>query len=184
MNNYLQTYKPFLIFLTKFFLTYVVLTLIYKSFLNTYDKALFEIDFFTEVVANQSNYLINLVGVDSIIELHQNEATIKMIVNNKYVAKIVEGCNAISVTILFVAFVIAFKGTFKKTVSFLFFGVLFIHVLNIIRVAVISVALYHFPLYQQILHDVVFPLFIYGVVFLLWVIWVSKYSVYAKKNSK
>jgi hypothetical protein len=33
---------------------------------------------------------------------------------------------------------------------------------------------------MSFLHGVLFPLFIYGVVFILWVIWVSKFSLYAK----
>ncbi|MFY8008070.1 MAG: exosortase family protein XrtF, partial [Flavobacterium sp.] len=62
------------------------------------------------------------------------------------------------------------------------FGLLLIHLLNISRIALLSVALYHFPEQEQLLHDVIFPLIIYGVVFLLWVIWVNKFSLHADKN--
>jgi membrane protein CcdC involved in cytochrome C biogenesis len=44
----------------------------------------------------------------------------------------------------------------------------------------LSVLMYHFPGQVSFLHGVLFPLFIYGVVFILWVIWVSKFSLYAK----
>jgi exosortase family protein XrtF len=54
--------------------------------------------------------------------------------------------------------------------------------LNVIRIALIAIALYHYPEQEHLLHGVVFPLFIYGVVFLLWVIWVNKFSVYATQN--
>jgi hypothetical protein len=45
-------------------------------------------------------------------------------------------------------------------------------------------ALYHFPQYEHLLQGVVFPLVIYGVVFLLWVVWVNKYSFYATEVDK
>jgi membrane protein CcdC involved in cytochrome C biogenesis len=47
------------------------------------------------------------------------------------------------------------------------------------RIAMLSVLMYHFP-GQCLSCGVLFPLFIYGVVFILWVIWVSKFSLYAK----
>jgi hypothetical protein len=40
-----------------------------------------------------------------------------------------------------------------------------------------------FPGQVSFLHGVLFPLFIYGVVFILWVIWVSKFSLYAKNTA-
>jgi exosortase family protein XrtF len=75
--------------------------------------------------------------------------------------------------------VIAFTGKFKKTILFIMFGSIIIHILNIGRIVLLCVALYHFPQYEHLLHGVIFPLVIYGVVFLLWVIWVNKYSLYA-----
>jgi hypothetical protein len=44
--------------------------------------------------------------------------------------------------------------------------------------------MFHYPQYQEVLHGVIFPLFIYGVVFILWIVWVNKFSSYAKKSSK
>jgi exosortase family protein XrtF len=88
------------------------------------------------------------------------------------------------VIILFISFVIAFTGKFKKTVLFIVFGIVLIHVLNIARIALLCVALYNFPQYEHLLHGVIFPLVIYGVVFLLWVIWVNKYSLYATEVDK
>ena len=49
-------------------------------------------------------------------------------------------------------------------------------------IALLSYALYYYPTYEELLHGTVFPLFIYGVVFLLWVFWVLKFSAYAKEK--
>jgi exosortase family protein XrtF len=56
--------------------------------------------------------------------------------------------------------------------------------LNIGRIALLCIALYDFPQMEHILHGVIFPLVIYGVVFLLWVIWVNKYSNHATATTK
>ncbi len=182
MNEYFLKYKPFLLFLGKFFLTYLLLTVFYQFYLNQFDEKKFETDGFTTLVADQVQQVLFFSDVDASAVPHESQPTIKLFYNKKYVARIIEGCNAASVMILFAAFVIAFTGKWKHTILFLLSGCLLIHVLNIIRIALLSAALYHFPEQEHLLHGVVFPLFIYGVVFILWVIWVNKFSSYAKKT--
>jgi hypothetical protein len=46
----------------------------------------------------------------------------------------------------------------------------------------LMVAFHYFPEANTILHDILFPLAIYGTVFILWVVWVNKFSFYAKKT--
>lgn len=152
-------------------------------YLKQYDASKNEADGFTEIVTNQTVKTIQFFGYDCQAMPHESEASFRVFVNQKSVARVVEGCNALSVIILFVSFVIAFKGKFRTTVLYIIGGVLLIHVLNIFRIALICIALLRYPEYQHLLHGVLFPLFIYGVVFLLWFIWVNKFSVYASKTS-
>jgi len=182
LKNLLQQYRPFLLFLGKFLLTYLVLTVLYQSYLNRFDSAANQVDSFTQMVANQTQTLLTLFDNDAQIESHPTEPSLKIIYNGKYVSRIIEGCNALSVMILFVSFIVAFTGKFKKTIIFILFGLLLIHLLNIVRIALLSVALYHYPQHEHILHAVIFPLIIYGIVFLLWVIWVNKFSLHANKT--
>ena len=72
----------------------------------------------------------------------------------------------------------------KQTLFFILGGSLFIYVLNIFRIISLSVLMYYYPAQEHILHGVVFPLIIYGTVFILWVIWVNKFSKYATKVTK
>ncbi|QBZ96708.1 exosortase family protein XrtF [Flavobacterium sangjuense] len=184
MKNLLLQYKPFLLFLGKFILSYLVLTFIYQSYLSRYNVKDFDVDFFTQAVADQSATVLSWIDSNSYTMPHQTEPTVKLFYKGKYISRIIEGCNALSVMILFISFVIAFTGKFKKTVLFIVFGIFLIHVLNIARIALLCVALYHFPQYEHLLHGVIFPLVIYGVVFLLWVIWINKYSFYATEVDK
>lgn len=183
MKNFLIQYKPFLAFLLKFFLTYAVLGLIYLAYLSQYDTFKNEPDGFTALVTSQTVKTIQVFGYECEAKPHELEASFKVFVDNKYIARVVEGCNAVSVIILFVAFVVAFKGKFQKMVFFIFGGIALIHLLNILRIALICIALLNYPQHQHLLHGVLFPLFIYGVVFILWVVWVTKFSMYATKTS-
>ena len=179
MKNLLLQYKPFLLFLGKFIVSYLILTLVYQSYLNRFDEKKVEVDSFTQLVAVQSALVLSWFDSNSYTMPHQTEPTVKLFYKGKYISRIIEGCNALSVIILFISFIIAFTGKLKKTILFILFGVILIHILNIGRIALLCMALYNFPQYENLLHGVIFPLVIYGVVFLLWVIWVNKYSLYA-----
>ena len=184
MENLLLQYKPFLLFLGKFILSYLVLTIVYQTYLNRFDENNSEVDSFTQLVAKQTASVLSWVDDQSYTMPHLKGSSVKLFYKAKYISRIIEGCNALSVIILFISFVIAFTGKFKKTLLFILFGSVLIHVLNIVRIALLCVALYHFPQYEHWLHGVIFPLVIYGVVFLLWVIWVNKYSFYAAETTK
>ncbi len=184
MKNLLLQYKPFLLFLGKFILSYLVLTIIYQTYLNRFDSANDEVDSFTQLVAKQSETVLTWFDPQSYSMPHLMEPSVKLFYKGKYISRIIEGCNALSVIILFISFVIAFTGRFKQTILFIIFGTILIHVLNIGRIALLCVTLYHFPQYEHLLHGVIFPLVIYGIVFLLWVIWVNNYSLYATEIDK
>jgi len=137
------------------------------------------VDPFTQIVAEQSAAVLSFFDSQSYTMPHLTEPTVKLFYKGKYISRIIEGCNALSVIILFISFVIAFTGKLKNTIPFILFGCVLIHILNIGRIALLCMGLYHLPQYEHLMHGVIFPLFIYGVVFLLWVIWVNKYSLYA-----
>lgn len=183
MKKYLTEYKPFLQFLASFFITYLLLTFIYQSYLNTFDEKKLEVDGITKIVANNTKDVLLLIDTKSFTEPNTREASVNLFYKNTWVARIIEGCNAINVIILFISFVIAFKGKFVKTILFILAGCLLIYFFNVVRIVLLSMAMFHYPKYQDVLHSVVFPLFIYGIVFLLWVIWVNKFSYYAKKDA-
>lgn len=183
MKTYFQKYRPFFIFLIRFFLVYVVLSIVYRVYLSQYDAKSFESDGFTRSVAAQTRTFLGWLGYNASLQPHESEPSVKIILENAYVARVVEGCNALSVMILFVAFVVAFKGKWKQTIFFVSCGCVLIHLLNVIRIALLSMALLRYPEYEHLLHGVIFPLFIYGVVFLLWVLWVNKFSLYAEQHA-
>ncbi len=135
----------------------------------------------TKTVANQTANMISLLGYKSRVEQHNDELSIKVLINDTYVSRVIEGCNSVSVIILFLAFIIAFSGTIKSTIIFGLVGSLLIYGVNIFRIAILSIGILEYPKHQKILHSLVFPAIIYGLVFLLWIIWVNKFSNLKRK---
>lgn len=178
MRKYLLQFKPFLIFISTFFAAYILLTVIYKFYLNSFE--IIEVDGITNIVGHNVDQLMRLFNCDIKIFKSPFDPYLEVWYNQKYTLRIVEGCNAVSVLILFVSFVIAFSGKLKTTLFFILFGVFIIYLLNVLRIALLTVFLFHYPEHEHILHGVLFPLIIYGMVFILWIIWVNKFSKYAK----
>lgn len=182
MKKYFITYGPFIKFLVVFFVTYIVLTFIYKQYLGAYENNQYPIDPFTESVSAQVKGLSNFVGANADIQKYIGEKWTRLLFNDVYIARIVEGCNAVSVMILFVSFVISFARKFLPALTFCLIGIVLIHILNISRISILGYLMYKMPEYTHILHGVLFPLIIYGFVFILWVVWIRSYSGFIPKK--
>jgi exosortase family protein XrtF len=182
LENYFQRNKHFLLFLGKFFLTYLLLTVLYQLYLNSFEGV--KLDPITKIVANQTEWVLKIADGSSFTEDDPSNQFVRLFYKNVYIGRIIEGCNAMSVIILFVSFVVAFSGRAKQTLLFLLAGSLIIYILNIFRIAVLVMLLYLYPAQEHLLHGVLFPLVIYGIVFILWVIWVNNFSKYASRNTK
>jgi exosortase family protein XrtF len=159
-----------------------VLTFLYQRYLNGFEEN--KIDAITRMVSENTEQVLQVFNNEASIEESDGHPYMKLFYNQKYVARIVEGCNAISVIVLFISFVVAFSGKLKTTLFFIFGGSLLIYVLNVLRIAALSALIFYFPKQESFLHGVLFPLYIYGVVFMLWLIWVRKFSRYASKDIK
>ncbi|WP_033960942.1 exosortase family protein XrtF [Psychroserpens jangbogonensis] len=176
-------YKSVVKFILTFLTVYFVLTLTYKFYLDISDGSKYYPDYFTNLVAIQSDVLLDAFGYDALVTPHPDEPSMKLIINDKFVARVVEGCNSISVIILFISFVVAFAGKFKSTFLYIISGSVLIYAVNLIRIVILSIGLYNYPWRKEILHTVIFPLIIYGMVFLLWMFWVNRFSKLDKANA-
>ena len=184
MKTLFIKYKEVIRFVLFFIGTYLLLSFLYSIYLQTSKNSEYYPDFITNLVAKQSSFVINSFGYEAQVLAKETEPIMDLYVNNTYVARIIEGCNSISIVILFVSFIISFSQKFKKTALFLIAGITLIYAVNIIRIAILAIALYKYPQYEGGLHGVVFPGIIYGMVFLLWMIWVKMLNVPPKiKNA-
>lgn len=171
-----KKYKLVVRFIVTFLTVYIALSFAYKLYLDTSVQSDYHPDYITHLVATQSKELIQTLGYSCTIEPHPDEASVKLIINNKFTARVIEGCNSLSVLILFVSFIIAFSGRLKPTIVYLLAGATLLYAVNLLRIVALTIGLYHYPWRQEILHVVVFPAIIYGMVFLLWMFWVNRFS--------
>lgn len=93
-------------------------------------------------------------------------------------------CDGAVLFALFAAFVIAFPGKIKNKLWFVPLGLLTIHIINVFRVMGLAIIVSVNEDWLAFNHDYTFTLFVYAYVFLLWWIWISKYSPLAGKNIK
>lgn len=178
----MKKHKNIIIFLVKFFATYFILVSVYNFYLQKSQEkdGGFKTSSITRVVANQTIDVLTFFGYPAKTVQHDNELSMQLIIEDHFTARVIEGCNSISIIILFIAFVVAFSGSLKATLLYIVFGGIFIYVINVLRIAFLTVMIYKYPAHVGILHDLIFPAIIYGTVFLLWVIWVNKFSSYKK----
>jgi len=176
LKKLFKKYKSVIKFILTFLLVYAVLSFSYKFYLDFSEDSKYYPDYITNLTAKQSQLVISSIGYDSSVVPHEAERSMKLIVNNKFVARVVEGCNSISVIILFISFIIAFAGTWKRTLFYILAGSVLIYSVNLIRIAILSIGLYHYPWRREILHTIIFPMIIYGIVFILWMVWVRRFT--------
>lgn len=175
--------KAVIVFLVRFFVTYFLLTGLYQVYLNKTQvkENVFQCAPITQLVAKQTVSTGNFLGYDFDYEQHPNELSMKLFTNGNYTARVVEGCNSLSIIILFWAFIIAFSGSWQKTAFFGIVGSVSIYFLNILRIVFISLAMGKYPQHAPFLHQIIFPAIIYGFTFLLWVGWVKYFAYQSKK---
>lgn len=88
--------------------------------------------------------------------------------NNKKVVGIADGCNGLELYVLYVGFLIAFSGSFKKVMQYAILGTLIIFVLNTFRSYAITLLNIYGSSLTEVAHHYFFKLLIYGIMFLLW----------------
>ena len=175
----MKDFKEILWVLLRFLGIWLLLFLLYQWYLNQFSG---NIDGFTKIISDQSAFLLNLTGYETITKDFPSHETVQFYINGKVATRMVEGCNAVSVMIMFLAFVFAFyKGV--KTFYFAFAGIALLYILNLFRIYVLNVIVVDFPALTKSAHDYFFPAIIYGGVVVLWLIWINKFVVTHEKNS-
>lgn len=179
----LQKNKPVIRFLLIFFGSYLVLALLYNLYLNNASSQKYYPEIITHIVALQSQDLIEVFGYQAKSIPSGYDPSMQIAINGDYIVRVVEGCNAVSVMVLFLSFVLAFKKDWKSTLLYIFAGLVIIYALNILRIALLTIAIHEYPKYTDLLHTTLFPAFIYGVVFILWFIWVRNFKPKTSSNN-
>lgn len=184
MKELFAKYKSVVKFILTFLIVYIVLSVSYKFYLQFSDGSVYYPDYFTYMVAKQSEAVLSTLGYDAEVIPHPNEPSMKLMLNKHFVGRVIEGCNGISVIILFLSFIVAFSGKLKTTFFYVLAGSVLLYCINLFRIVVLCLGLYHFPQHETVLHTVIFPSIIYGMVFVLWFFWVNRVSKFSVNHGK
>ena len=101
---------------------------------------------------------------------------------NGYVS--VEGsCSGLKQFYQWTILMILFPGPWKKKLWYIPLGILVIHLDNILRIVILSIAVVHWPQQWDFIHLSILRPFFYVVIFVMWVIWVEKIRPAKKSKS-
>ena len=132
---------------------------------------------FSKILSSQSNFILSIFNFQTSIEIHGDMVVAKIIdYPYSHGVWIGEPCNGIKVFGLFAIFILSFKGDLIKTLIFIPIGILIIHFLNIIRIALLTYISAVNPYILDFNHNITFQLFIYGSMLALWYLWIIKFS--------
>lgn len=169
----LKEFKPALLFVAKFLAIYFVGNILYGIYVESFNQVA---DPITNWVTLQSVEILNNVG--EVTEAYEDEfvPNIHILLNDRSVISIYEGCNGVNVMVIFIAFLIAFGGKWIKMLWFIPVGIIGIHLTNLTRIVLLFfVAEYH-PNLMYFTHKYLFTGFIYAFVLLLWYLWATRIS--------
>ncbi len=85
-------------------------------------------------------------------------------------------CNALVLFALFSGFIICFSGKWILKVGYILAGIAAIWLVNILRVAGLTLIQIHFPGALDFNHKYTFTLLVYSFIFGLWMLWVKRFS--------
>lgn len=170
----LKDFKPVLGILLSFIIIYLVLLFAYQFYLNSGKDS--GLDSFSRIIANQVAALQNTIGYPTELYDDVKNEQVWFYVKQRYETRMVEGCNAVSVIILFVSFVFAFyKGI--KTFVFVGAGLIILYIMNLLRIVGLNIVMTDHKEYGKMFHDFIFPAIIYGTVVVLWLVWIKFFAL-------
>ncbi len=79
---------------------------------------------------------------------------------------------------------ILFPGPWKKKLWFIPLGIVIIHLVNILRIVILSVIMHNNPDIWHFSHDWILRPFFYVVIFAMWMVWEEKYRLPALRKKR
>lgn len=152
---------------------YGVLYVLYQFIVKKY--TFYDQKFISSIVIC-TNFVLQAMGYKTFLTLNEHDFQVVGIDGSNGVW-IGSNCNAITLFTLFSVFIVAYPGRQKAKLWFIPAGILAIHLLNLLRVIALTLIAYYYPQFLSFNHTYTFTFLIYSFIFLLWMIWVQKFSI-------
>lgn len=162
-------FKPALRFLGVFLFAYVLFVGVYSLYLNNLSG---QVDLFTKGAASASIWLLGALNFQVMGIDHPDSNSVWIYIIDKPVVRVIEGCNGVSVIILMLVFLLAFKGSNYNYFWFVPVTLASVWIFNVGRIAWLALVVNNgngsnFDLYKSIFNGS-----IYLLVFLFWLWWI------------
>ncbi|MGQ0829531.1 MAG: exosortase X [Bacteroidota bacterium] len=168
MNSTSLTKNPVVRFLISIFILYIIWYCVYNLWLHPLGTVdLIVID--TSIVISKwmlesLNYTV-FTGVERVIGIDGTGGL-----------WIGDNCNGITLFALFAGFIIAYKGRAKQKLFYIILGILSLELLNVFRIVGLAILDTQSRAWTEFNHTYTFNIIIYAYIFLLWMMWVNKFS--------
>ncbi|GHN02856.1 hypothetical protein WSM22_43450 [Cytophagales bacterium WSM2-2] len=163
--------KKAILFLVVFVGLYLALNTTYGAFIQFYYPSS---DPFTRWVTVQSAWVLSLFGAPVFSYPSPVTPYIAVGTVQEKVIYVFEGCNGLNVMIVYLCFLMAFRGPVQILMKFACVGVAAIHAINLARISLLYAVAMFFPEQLYFFHKYLFTGIIYGFVFMLWFFWVRQ----------
>ena len=97
-------------------------------------------------------------------------------INGISTVNIGNGCNGLEIYAIFTAFIIIYSGRWFIKLIYIIGGILVIFSINILRVVLLSIDHYNNLKLFHFNHKYTYVFVVYSVVFILWILWVTKFA--------
>jgi len=178
-NERTQTIKNISIFL--------ILTLGFHLLFNYWTYSLNYLPFNVQI-QSLYNYLTNLayensvcllrIMTDNNIKTNSSSRTIWYGSGSIYISS---GCSGLKQFLQWIVLILIFPGPYRHKLWFMPVGLLLLYIFNVLRIIGLTFVHNYSPSYWNFFHLYFFRFLFYGIIFVLWVIWVEKFYL---TNSK
>lgn len=172
-------FSPVTLFIVSGVLLYIGFEIFYSFLKNiSFIHSFYEhgVKQLTDSFLYSSKALLSLFGLETVIEGKVIRAVTK---GGVYLDR---GCLGRNLMLLYAGFLLVFPGKITSKLWFIPMGLVIIYILNTIRISALVYIDLYYPQYLDVNHDFIFKYTTYFFIFLLWVIWIRKYSAVRNKS--
>jgi len=136
----------------------------------------FGVELLTDSFLYSSKAFLAIFGLDTFVDGKIIRAF------NKGGVYLDRGCLGRNLMLLYAGFILVFPGKITSKIWYIPLGLAVIYLLNIIRISALVYIDLCCPQYLDVNHDFIFKYTTYFFIFILWVIWIRKYSAVRNKS--
>ena len=153
---------------------YLLWLLVYHLGIKEYTAWDYELN---ENIVKISQRVFGWFGYETFIEIESDHVILTRNLTLENSVWVGDECNGFKLFSIFSIFIIAFPGNLISKLWYIPLGLVIIHAANIVRIMSLLLISDYNPAYLDFNHLYTFTIFVYGIIFLLWVMWIRKYGV-------